>query len=172
MLGNKTKQERKERETWPVFTFRSLDALGKTVEKEKRLGSKFKIRPSPPLGPGFPYLHNCHRSLPRGPFQVCSTVSVPTATRVIGAVIFHLELTLCSVSNFKQILFLSLHFRGEKTRPSWVFHCPQQTRACRLPAFQAGCLSEPWAARVQHPDSPRGHKDLASSQADGTEEMS
>lgn len=37
LLGDRTKQERRERETWPVFTFRSLYALGDTVEKEKRL---------------------------------------------------------------------------------------------------------------------------------------
>lgn len=79
--------------------------------------------------------------------------SVPTATGVIGAVIFHLELTLCSVSNFKQILFLSLHFRGEKTRPSWVFHCPQQPRVCR-----PGACQSPGPHRSSTLTAPRGRK--------------
>lgn len=86
--------------------------------------------PDPHPGPGSPCLNNCFRPASWRPRRACPAAGVPTATVVIRAVTFHLELTLCSVSNFKQILFLSLHFRGEKIRPSWVFHCPQQTRVC------------------------------------------
>ena len=78
-------------------------------------------------------------------------------------------MTLCSVSNIKQILFLSLDFREGKNKTQLGFPPSSADKGLKAVCAPDHDPLEPWAVRVQRSvqeNSLEGHNDRASGQAD------